>query len=50
MKPYGYPTDTGYKGFMPSLRKYLLFDTEEEYVEYFYEMETEESAWRNELN
>ena len=41
MKPYGYPISEGYKGFVPSLRKYLLFDTEEEYIEYFNEMEIE---------
>lgn len=42
MKPYGYVTYEGYYGYLPSLRKYLLFDTEEEYVEYFYEMEIKE--------
>ena len=44
MKPKGYLTDIGYKGFVPSLSKYLPFETEEEYIAYFYEMETEESA------
>lgn len=44
MKPYGYVVDTGYYGFMPSICKYLLFDTEDEYVEYFREMESMESA------
>jgi hypothetical protein len=31
----GFPTDNGYRGYIPSLGKYLLFETEEEYVEYF---------------
>ena len=37
MKPYGYITDEGYCGYVPALRKYLLFDTEKEYLEYFHE-------------
>ena len=41
MKPYGYPISEGYNGYVPSLIKYLLFDTEEEYIEYFNEMEIE---------
>ena len=35
----GFATAEGYYGFMPSLCKYLLFDTEQEYIDYFNEVE-----------
>lgn len=47
MKPYGYVVNNGYRGFIPSLQKYLLFDTEDEYVEYFYEIEMEKELVTN---
>lgn len=35
----GYMTDRGYKGYVPSIGTYLLFETEEEYIRYFNEEE-----------
>ena len=31
----GYPVNNGYMGFIPETGDYMLFCTEEEYVEYF---------------
>ena len=33
----GYATGYGCMGFIPSLNRYFLYATEEEYKEYFYE-------------
>lgn len=35
----GYPVSEGYRGFLPSIGKYLLFSSEEDYIEYFRERE-----------
>jgi hypothetical protein len=32
----GYPTDTGYRGYIPNVG-YVLFSTETEYLEYYKE-------------
>lgn len=31
----GYVTEHGYKGYIPSIGAYLLFETETEYINYF---------------
>jgi hypothetical protein len=33
----GYPTQTGYMGYVPWKRRYILFSTETEYLEYITE-------------
>ena len=40
----GYVVAEGYMGYIPSENRYRLFSTEEEYVEYFKEME-EVTLW-----
>jgi len=37
----GYPVSTGFMGYIPKSETYILFDTEEEYVEYYREREKE---------
>ena len=38
----GYPVGFGYMGYMPSVKNYILFATEEEYKEIFKELEMED--------
>lgn len=40
----GYPVPNGFKGYIPRSNTYILFDTEEEYVEYYREREREEES------
>ena len=35
--PYGYVINIGYMGWVESQHRYVLFDTEEEYLEYIEE-------------
>lgn len=35
----GFPTEYGYHGYIPSSNRYMLFDTEEEYLLYYLENE-----------
>ena len=39
----GYIVASGYMGYLPSVGKYLLFATEEEYIEVFEEYEYEKN-------
>lgn len=39
MKGYGYYTSTSYMGWIPKFKRFLPFATEEEYKEFFKEME-----------
>ena len=36
-EPYGYITSFGYKGWVESLGSYILFATEQEYIDYILE-------------
>ena len=38
----GYPTDVGYRGYIPN-EGYVLFSTEEDYIEYYMENYTSET-------
>ena len=42
LKMKGYPVGFGYMGYMPSVKNYILFATEEEYKEIFKELEMED--------
>ena len=37
--PYGYYVDEGYVGYVPDLARYILFATENEYLDYIKEGE-----------
>lgn len=37
----GYIMPYGFKGFIPSLGKYVLFETEQEYIDFYNEIETD---------
>lgn len=32
--PYGYLVEAGYIGFVPDMERYMLFSTEEDYIDY----------------
>lgn len=37
--PKGYPTQDGYRGFVPLYHEWMLFSTEAEYLEYLRDLE-----------